>query len=314
VQIRNHAADTVYEEIYDKLLLAPGGSPVKPPIPGADHPAIHTLWTIPDTDRIRKVVDQGEIKTALVVGAGFIGLEMAENLHARGIRVIVVEMADQALSPLDYEMAALVHSELQQQGIELHLAESVTAFEPAAEGAIVARLASGREIGADLVMLPIGVRPNTGFLEGSGIALGPRGHIVVDEDLRTSAPHVYAAGDAIEVINPLSGKKAAIPLAGPANKQGRIAAGNLSGVSPRIYDGTLGTAIEARPVGAGNDKTIVVFSGDLDKAIASFIIANGARAMGRKVTMFFTFWGLNVLRKPGKTAGLKKTRSKKPLR
>jgi NADPH-dependent 2,4-dienoyl-CoA reductase/sulfur reductase-like enzyme/rhodanese-related sulfurtransferase len=243
VQVRDLAADRIYEEAYDKLLLAPGGSPVKPPIPGADHPAVHTLWTIPDTDRIRALVDQGQVRTALLVGAGFIGLEMAENLHARGIRVIVVEMADQALSPLDYEMAALVHRELHRQGIALHLADSVAAFDTTAEGGIVARLASGRAVGADLVMLSIGVKPNTAFLAGSGIALGPRGHIIVDAALRTSAPHVYAAGDAIAVINPLTGKPTAIPLAGPANKQGRIVAGNLTGTLPRSYAGTLGTAI-----------------------------------------------------------------------
>jgi len=243
VRVRDLATGREFEESYDGLLLAPGGSPVKPPIPGADHPAARTLWTIPDTDAIRAAVDKGGVKTALLVGAGFIGLEMAENLHARGIRVIVVEMANQAMSPLDFEMAALVHRELRARVIELHLEDAVTALEPSGPGSLTARLKSGLSIRADLVMLSIGVKPNTGFLAGSGIALSPRGHIVVDEQLRTSAEQVYAAGDAIEVVNPISGKKTAIPLAGPANKQGRIAAGNLSGKAPGSYQGTLGTAI-----------------------------------------------------------------------
>lgn len=243
VRVKDLESGREYDEAYDRLLLAPGGSPVKPPIPGVDHPAVRTLWTIPDTDTIRTMVDQGGVKTALLVGAGFIGLEMAENLHARGIRVIVVEMADQALNLLDFELAALVHRELRMKQIEVHLEDAVTAFEPAKSGAVTARLKSGAAITADLVMLSIGVTPNTGFLAGSGIALGSRGHIVVDEQLKTCVENAYAAGDAIEVVNPISGKKTAIPLAGPANKQGRIAAGNMSGKAAGSYTGTLGTAI-----------------------------------------------------------------------
>ena len=243
VLVKDLVSGKTFEDCYDRLLLAPGGSPVKPPIPGADHPAVHTLWTIPDTDAVRGEVDAGRVKTALLVGAGFIGLEMAENLHARGIRVVVVEMANQAMNLLDFEMAALVHRELRMKGIELHLEDAVTAFEPAAAGTVTAKLKSGKSISADLVMLSIGVKPNTGFLADSGIELSARGHIVVDKQLRTSNEHVYAAGDAIEVINPISGKRTAIPLAGPANKQGRIVAGNMSGKAPGSYDGTLGTAI-----------------------------------------------------------------------
>ena len=232
-----------YEESYDKLLLSPGGSPVKPSIPGSELNAIHTLWTIPDTDRIRAMVDGGKVKTALVVGAGFIGLEMAENLHARGIRVVVVEAAKQAMNVIDYEMAALVHRELRMKRVTLYLEDGVSAFEKGADESIVARLNSGRSVTADLVLLSIGVRPTTGFLEGSGIELGPRGHIVVDEYLRTSKADIYAAGDAIEVMNPITKKKTAVPLAGPANKQGRIAADNINGKKIRSYDGTMGTAI-----------------------------------------------------------------------
>lgn len=243
IRVRDLERGREYEETYDKLLLATGGSPVKPTIPGSDHPAIHTLWTIPDSDRIRAVVEDGSVKSALVVGAGFIGLEMAENLHARGIGVTVVEMANQAMNVIDYEMAAMVHREIGMQGVGLYLNDGVTAFDPAPHGGVVARLTSGRTVEADLVLLSIGVKPNTGFIAGSGIALGPKGHIVVDDHLRTSDEHIYAAGDAVEVIHPLTGQKTAIPLAGPANKQGRIAADNMHGARPRTYGGTMGTAI-----------------------------------------------------------------------
>jgi NADPH-dependent 2,4-dienoyl-CoA reductase/sulfur reductase-like enzyme/peroxiredoxin family protein/rhodanese-related sulfurtransferase/TusA-related sulfurtransferase len=232
-----------YDESYDKLLLSPGGSPVKPPIPGSGHPAIHTLWTIPDSDRIRAMVDEGKVKTALVVGAGFIGLEMAENLHARGISVVIVEMAKQAMNVIDFEIAAMVHRELRMKKVGLYLEDGVSEFEKGADNRVVARLKSGKTVTADLVLLSIGVKPNTGFLAGSGIELGPRGHIVVDDYLKTNIEDIYAAGDVIEVVNPFTKKKTAVPLAGPANKQGRIAAGNMNGKTLRTYNGTMGTGI-----------------------------------------------------------------------
>jgi len=189
------------------------------------------------------MVDQGDVRTALVVGAGFIGLEMAENLRARGINVVVVEAARQALNVIDHEMAALVHREVRNKGVKLYLEDAVSTFEEGPGGGVVARLTSGTTVYADLVLLSIGVVPNTSFLQGSGIGLGPRGHIVVDDYLCTSNGNIYAAGDVIEVVNPLSGKKTAVPLAGPANKQGRIAADNMHGAVQRTYDGTMGTAI-----------------------------------------------------------------------
>lgn len=243
VRIRDTKTGNEYEESFDKLLLAPGGSPVKPPIPGSDHQAIHTLWTIPDTDTLRALVDGGTTRSALVVGAGFIGLEMAENLHARGIHVTVVEMADQALGVIDFEMAAIVHNELRMKGIVLRLQDGVASFTNSETGGVTAHLTSGGSLTADLVLLSIGVTPNTGFLRDSGIALGKRGHILVDNQLLTSRVDIYAAGDAIEVLNPLTRKQTAIPLAGPANKQGRIAADNMHGETLRSYNGTMGTAI-----------------------------------------------------------------------
>ncbi len=232
-----------YDETFDKLLLAPGGSPVKPPIPGSDHPAIHTLWTIPDTDTIRAMVDEGKVKKALVVGAGFIGLEMAENLKFRGIDVTVVEMAKQAMNVVDFEMASMVHREVAMHGVDLQLEDGVSKFTSAADGSVVATLSSGKKVEADLVLLSIGVKPNTAFLANSGIELGKRGHILTDDSLRTNKEGIFAAGDVIEVMHPLTNKKTTIPLAGPANKQGRIAADNMHGEKPRTYNGTMGTAI-----------------------------------------------------------------------
>lgn len=243
IRIGDMVSGREYDESYDKLLLAPGGSPVKPSISGSDHPAVHTLWTISDSDKIRAMIDEGKVRSALVVGAGFIGLEMAENLHARGISVTVVEMAKQAMNAIDYEMAAMVHREISMHKVGLYLEDGVAEFEPGPEGGVVARLASGRMVAADLVLLSIGVKPNTGFLAGSGITLGERGHIDTDKYLRTSDRDIFAAGDAIQVLHPLTRRKTAMPLAGPANKQGRIAAGNMHGVSPRAYNGAMGTAI-----------------------------------------------------------------------
>jgi len=243
IRVKDLRSGREYEETYDKLLLTPGSSPVKPAIPGSDHPAVHVLWTIPDSDRIRAMVDAGKVRRALVVGAGFLGLEMVENLHARGLRVTVVEMAKQAMSVLDLEIAAILQRELALHRVRLLLGEGVAAFEPAGDGGVAARLTGGRTVEADLALLSIGVKPNTSFIADSGIELGPRGHIVVDDYLRTSNEHIYAAGDAIEVTHPLTLKKTAIPLAGPANKQGRIVAGNMLGRMPRPYKGTMGTAI-----------------------------------------------------------------------
>ncbi|HJV65248.1 MAG TPA: FAD-dependent oxidoreductase [Geomonas sp.] len=243
VLVKELATGRELEESYDKLLLAPGGSPVRPGIPGGDHPAIHTLWTIPDTDRLHLLVNGGKAASALIVGGGFIGLEMAENLHARGIAVTVVEAANQVMNALDFEMAALVHRELRVKGIGCRLQDGVSSFSPAPEGGVVATLTSGAKVAADLVLLAVGVAPNTDFLEGSGVELGARRHIVVDQQMRTSCEGIFAVGDAVEVESPFTGRSIPLPLAGPANKQGRIAADNMHGASPRSYHGTMGTAI-----------------------------------------------------------------------
>jgi len=243
VLVKNLVTGESYQESYDTLLLAPGGSPLRPAIPGIDHPAIQTLWTIPNTDEIRARVDGGLVKKAVVVGGGFIGLEMAENLRLRGLDVTLLDMAPQVMNVIDPEMAAIVHRELRNNGVELLLNETVNGFEPLAGGRVRVQLGNGGVREAELVLLSIGVKPNTGFLADSGIELGARGHIVVNRQLRTNRPDIFAAGDAIEVVNPFTGKKTAVPLAGPANKQGRIAAGNMHGVNVKSYDSTMGTAI-----------------------------------------------------------------------
>lgn len=243
VTVKSLLSGDQYEESFDTLLLAPGGSPIRPAIPGIDNTAVKTLWTIPDTDEIKATVDGGTVKKAVVVGGGFIGLEMAENLRLRGIEVELVEMAPQVMNVIDFEMAAIVHRELRKNGVELYLNETVTGFEPLPGGGVLTRLGSGKGLEADMVLLSIGVKPNTGFLADSGIELGARGHIIVDPFLQTNVPDIFAAGDAIEVVNPFTGKKTAVPLAGPANKQGRIAADNINGETRQSYNGTMGTAI-----------------------------------------------------------------------
>lgn len=230
-----------YEESFDTLILSPGAKAIKPPIPGINSGRIFTLRNITDTDAIKAITDKKEKQNAVVIGAGFIGVEMAENLVDKGLRVSLVEAAPQILAPFDSEMAAIIEKELIQHGVQLTTGDGVKAFEDS-DNAINVILASGTVLTADFVVLAIGVAPDTSFLKDSGIALGPKGHIVVNERMQTSIPDVYAVGDAIEVVNFVTGLKTAIPLAGPANKQGRIAADNISGLSSS-YKGTQGTAI-----------------------------------------------------------------------
>jgi len=251
----------VYEERYDALVLAPGAKPVRPPIPGFDEvPHLYTLRNLADTDRIRMRATDPAVRRAVVVGGGFIGVEMAENLRHLGLDVALVEAAPHILAPFDPEMARLVERELAGHGVRLITGQPVAAFEPGAGGASAVVLANGEKLDADLVLLAIGVRPDTDFLRGSGIELGPRGHIVVDEHMRTSAPDVYAVGDAAEIIDYVTGSRTAVPLAGPANRQGRIAADNIAGI-PSVYRGAQGTAIVkafglAAAVTGLNEKTL----------------------------------------------------------
>lgn len=241
ISVKNVKTNEVYEESYDVLVLSPGSVPLRPPIPGIDSPNVYSLWNIPDTDAVKAHVLEKQPKEAVVIGGGFIGLEMAENLYDLGIKVTVVEMANQVMAPIDYEMAAQVHNHMRQKGVDLLLGDGVKAFEDQ-NGKTIVKLQSGIEIPADMVMLSIGIRPQSELAKAAGLALNERGGIVTDEFLVTSDPSIYAIGDAIEVTDFVGGFKTMIPLAGPANKQGRICADNISGRA-LSYKGTQGTAI-----------------------------------------------------------------------
>lgn len=231
-----------YQERYDKLLLSPGATPVKPPLEGIDSEGIFTLRNVEDTDRIKSYLTQHFVKRAVVVGAGFIGLEMAENLHHAGISVSVVEMGNQVMAPIDFSMAAPIHQHLLQKGVSLYLEESVTHFQRTKEG-IAVFLKSGKSIQADMVLLSIGVRPATNLAKQAGLRIGETGGIWVDEHLETSEKDIYAVGDAIEFPHPLTGKPWLNYLANPANRQGRIVADNMAFGNNVFYEGAIGTSI-----------------------------------------------------------------------
>jgi NADPH-dependent 2,4-dienoyl-CoA reductase/sulfur reductase-like enzyme/rhodanese-related sulfurtransferase len=242
VEVRNLASGETYRESYDKLVLSPGAEPVKPPIPGIDLPGIFTLRTVPDTDRIKEYIETNKPRRALIVVAGFIGLEMAENLHRLGLQVTIVEMAEQVMTPLDFEMAAEVHQHLKTKNVEFYLKEAVTAF-AREKGRIVARLSGGKTLAVDVVVLGIGVRPDASLAKAAGLEVGPRGGIKVNEHLQTSDPDIYALGDAIEFPHPIIGRSTTTYLAGPANKQGRVVADNIVQGNSRRYGGAIATAI-----------------------------------------------------------------------
>lgn len=230
-----------YQESYDKLILSPGAVPIKPPVKGFDSPNVFTLKDIPDTLAIKNFVDERNPKSAVVVGAGFIGMELVENLHRRGIAITIVELAEQVLAPLDQEMASLIHQHLKEKKVEFYLNDEVKEVEHQEEFSLV-KLGSGREIKTDMVLIGIGVRPEVTLVKISGLEIGERGGIKVDRFLKTSNPDIYAVGDAIEVVDYINGNSTLIPLAGPANKQGRIVANNICGIAEE-YEGTQGTSI-----------------------------------------------------------------------
>ena len=231
-----------YRESYDKLLLSPGASPVRPPLKGIDSEGIFTLRNVSDTDRIKQYLGEKQVKRAVIVGGGFIGLEMAENLAHAGVEVSVVEMADQVMGPIDYSMASLVHEHLQQKGVKLYLGQAVEGFERTAGGLDVS-FKSGIRLQVDLVLLSIGVRAETRLASEAGLKLGEMKGICVNEYLQTSDKDVYAVGDAIEFPHPLTGKPWLNFLAGPANRQARIVADNLVFGNRVAYEGSIGTSI-----------------------------------------------------------------------
>lgn len=241
VTVLDIKTSTKYEESYDELILSPGSTPIKPPIPGIDSKNIFSLWNIPDTDRIKSYVTDHKIKTATVVGGGFIGIEMVENLHDLGIEVNLVEMADQVMAPLDFEMAQLVHSHLSSQGVHVYLKNGVKNF-VYNQGITTVHLQDGTALPSDMVILSIGISPNGELAKAANLKTNPRGGIIVDKYLRTEDPSIYALGDAIEVEDFVTKEQTMIPLAGPANKQGRIVANNICG-KDSIYEGSQGTSV-----------------------------------------------------------------------
>ena len=261
VEVREVEGGRTYRLAYDKLLLSPGAKPVVPRLPGTDLPDVYSLRSIPDMDAIKAAVDAGNVVNAVVVGGGFIGLEMVENLMARGVTVTLVEMLDQVMVALDFEMAAMLHRQLREKGVHLRLGDGLKAIEPGQGGRLRVVLASGKSVEGEMVVLAIGVRPENDLARTAGLELGPQGHIVVNDLLQTSDPDIYAVGDAIQVLNPVTGALTAVPLAGPANRQARLAADNITGRISR-YQGTQGTAIVkvfdtvAASVGA-NSRTLV---------------------------------------------------------
>lgn len=241
ITVRKLETGESYEESYDTLVISTGSSPVRPPIKGIESSRIQTLWTVPDTDRIRGLIKEKGIKTAAVIGGGFIGLEMAENLRHAGLSVSLIEMQDQVLAPIDYEMAQLLHENIVQNQVSLYLGDGVSSFADENDSVAIT-LKSGKILKAELVILSIGVRPNSELAKSCGLAVNERGGIIVDDTLKTSDPDIYAVGDVIEVSDFTFGDAAMVPLAGPANKQGRIAANNIAG-GKETYKKTLGTSV-----------------------------------------------------------------------
>lgn len=240
VTVRLNSEDT-YEESYDKLLISTGAIPVRPPLPGIDSDGIFTLRNVYDTDRIKKYIHEHPVRKAVVIGAGFIGLEMAENLHALGAKVSIVEMANQVMTPIDFSMASLVHQHLMDKGVNLYLEQAVASFEKTGKELKVI-FKNGQSIQADIVILSIGVRPETTLARAAGLTIGEAGGIAVNDFLQTSDEAIYAIGDAIEYRHPITGKPWLNYLAGPANRQGRIVADNLLGAKIK-YEGAIGTSI-----------------------------------------------------------------------
>jgi len=284
VDLKNHVTGEVTTERYDKLVLSPGAAPIRPPLPGIDLQGIFSVRTVPDARSIREWLDRGaedrsgmdsytgsqtvtKPKRAVVVGGGFIGLEMVENLVHRCLEVTLIEKLDQVMPPLDPEMARLVERYMAKHGVRLELNDGVAGFKQTADGSLEVLTGSGKSHPADIVILAIGVRPETALAKMAGIEIGQRGGIRVDDRMRTSDPDIFAVGDAVEVRDFVTGQWALIPLAGPANRQGRIAADVIAGRDSR-YRGTQGTSIcqifEGVIAQAGASEKLLVQLGDKD--------------------------------------------------
>ncbi len=260
VEIKDLEGGRTYTEPYDVLVLSPGATPIRPGLPGIDLPGIFSLRTIPDSRLIRNWIDQYQATNAVVVGGGYIGMEMTENLHKRGLEVTVVEMQSQVMPLADPEMVVPIHETLKKKGVNLLLNESVTGFSDGSGHTLNLSLASGKEVSADLVILCIGVRPETSLAKGAGLDIGTSGGILIDDNMRTSDPNIFAIGDAVEVRDVVTEEKGVIPLAGPANRQGRIAANVIMG-RPSTFRGTQGTSV------VGIMDQVIAFTGPSEKML-----------------------------------------------
>ncbi len=263
VTVKNLRTGETYEESYDNLILSMGAEPIRPNIEGADGSNVFTLRNIPDTLKIKNYINTANPRSAVVIGGGYIGVEMAENLVEAGLKVAIVELADHLIAPLDFDMAADVHRYIKSKGIELHLNNGVKAI----SGNTV--ILQNGEIAADMIIMSVGVRPETAIAKDCGIELNPRGSIIVNNKMQTNIPDIYAVGDAVEVEDFITKKPAFIPLAGPANKQGRIAADNIAGYES-VYTGTQGSAVlklfDMTVATTGlNEKTATAAGVDYDK-------------------------------------------------
>lgn len=241
VSVRNLETDEAFEERYDKLLLSPGAKPVRPDLPGIDSGRVFTLRTVEDTFRIKDYVNENKLRSAVMVGGGFIGLEVAENLRDLGMEVTIIQKPRQLMSPFDSDMASFIHAEMRRHGVKLALGYSSEGFEEK-NGGIDVLLKDSAPVHADMVILAIGVTPESSLAKDAGLALGLKGSILVNDRMETSVTDIYAVGDAVQVKNYVTGEDALIALAGPANKQGRIAADNICGGDSR-YQGSQGSSV-----------------------------------------------------------------------
>ena len=292
VSVKNLETGEVFEESYDKLLISPGAKPVWPNLPGIDSDKLFTLRTVEDTFRIKDFVDEHKPKSAVMVGGGFIGLEVAENLRELGIDVTIVQRPKQLMNPFDADMASFIHAEMRKHGVKLALGYSVEGFEEK-DGGVDVLLKDQPSIHADMVVLAIGVTPESTLAKDAGLALGMKGSILVNDRMETSVPDIYAVGDAVQVKHYVTGQDALIALAGPANKQGRIAADNICGGDSR-YLGSQGSSVikvfDMTAATTGINETNARKSGlDVDTVILSPMSHAGYYPGGKLMTMKVVF-------------------------
>ncbi len=292
VFVKNLENGNIFSENYDKLILAPGARPVVPPIPGVNSEKIFTLRTVEDTFRIKNYVNSEKPKSAAIIGGGFVGVELAENLRSLGMEVTLIEGTKQLLSPFDSDMAAFIHSEIRRSGIKLILGSSVEGFSENENGIDI--LLKGGKIHSDMAALAIGVSPDTPLAKKAGLRTGIRGSIIVNEKMETSVPNIYAVGDAVQIKNSITGEDALISLAGPANKQARIAADNICKIRNSIYKGAMGSSVikifSLTAASAGiNEKTAKAAGIDCDKVILSPMSHAGYYPGGKIMTIKVLF-------------------------